>query len=146
VFISCLTHLEVLLTQIVDGRLVLLLKLLNLNCCINNVSHRLLNIRCFFIQLVLSWDSRCFGCFRRVTLPIHQDLKILVEFFRVLETLEDIVSVNESFGATIHCIIELKMLLFGLRAKLSFIELNVQLLENQRDKVSGLIANFTKAK
>jgi len=63
-----------------------------------------------------------------------------------LEAFEDVVSVNKSLGPTKDCIIEVKGVLLGLNAKLSFIKLNVKFFKNERDELGRFVADFSQAK
>ena len=59
----------------------LLLEFLDLNSGVNNVSDRSLEIEGLLIELSLAWDGHSLSCLRCITLPVHQNLKVLVEFF-----------------------------------------------------------------
>jgi hypothetical protein len=59
----------------------LLLEFLDLNSGVNNVSDRSLEIEGLLIELSLAWDGRGLSCLRCITFPVHQNLKVLVEFF-----------------------------------------------------------------
>jgi len=140
VLISGLAHLEVLLSQIIDGRLVFLLKFLHLNWGIYDVCHGSLDFCGFIVKsLTGQLGLRSFSIF----LPIHQDLKVLIEFLWVLEAFEDIMSVNEALRTSIHSILEVELVLFILDSKLTLIQHYIDLFEDYGDEFCIFVADIT---
>ena len=120
--ISSLTHQEVLMPQVINGCLVLLLELLNLDRRIYSVSYGSLNLSSLSIKLLSTLLLRVLCLGGGIIFPFHEDLKVFIELLVILEPLEHIMPIYEVLGTTIDSFIQGQVLLLYQPTKLSLVK------------------------
>lgn len=141
--ITGLKHLEVLSSHILNGSLELFLDFFDFNRGINQLFHSCLEF-CYLLvgSLLLSLVSGLSIIALSALLPREQDLKMVVEVFRVLEASEDVVARQEVLEAAIDDLVKGQVCVL-LLAGFSFFDKGINFIKVLRNELRVLVINFS---